>query len=198
MIHICFNALKHFSKVKKIATKLIDESLLTKGHIYSLKRFLKAACFYQSYHKVFEDDILLESEYITHVIEVSDMETNESLMQKAKDLILKYSEASLVITSRIHCGLPCLALETPIIFINSDTLANDLYRPAGRFDGITDLFNCLRYSTNGLVAQGNYLSSILAQGKIGRKTLINNPLKYVCQRDRLNEIVSNWLKDNCL
>lgn len=195
MAHIVSFALMHFSKVCKIAPKFIDESLVTRGHFYMLKRFLKAACFYQEYHKVFNDDILLEAEYITHVIAVNDIETNESLMQKAKGLILKYSEASLVITSRIHCGLPCLALETPVIFINSDTLANDSYRPAGRFEGISDLFNSLTYTSNGLKAQGDYLRDILAQGKISRKTIINNPLKYVSLRDRINEIVSNWLKD---
>ncbi|WP_264821067.1 polysaccharide pyruvyl transferase family protein [Acinetobacter schindleri] len=33
-------------------------------------------------------------------------------------MLEKYSTAKLVITSRIHCALPCLAMGTPVIYIN--------------------------------------------------------------------------------
>lgn len=33
----------------------------------------------------------------------------------AENLLKKYATAKLVITSRIHCALPCLALGTPVI-----------------------------------------------------------------------------------
>ena len=36
----------------------------------------------------------------------------------AKKLLDKYSKAKLVITSRLHGALPCLALNTPFIFDN--------------------------------------------------------------------------------
>ena len=37
----------------------------------------------------------------------------------AKKLLDKYARAKLIISTRIHGALPCLALNTPIIFINS-------------------------------------------------------------------------------
>jgi hypothetical protein len=36
---------------------------------------------------------------------------------KARSLLNLYSQASLVITNRVHCASPCIALGTPVIFI---------------------------------------------------------------------------------
>ena len=38
--------------------------------------------------------------------------------QLAKQLLDQYARAKLVISTRIHGALPCLALNTPIIFIS--------------------------------------------------------------------------------
>jgi hypothetical protein len=53
-------------------------------------------------------------------------------MQKADDLLRLYAGAKCVITSRLHCALPCLAIETPVLLINK---ATDVYR----FSGLQDL-----------------------------------------------------------
>lgn len=44
--------------------------------------------------------------------------TSEKQAQ-AEDLIHKYSQAKLIITSRLHCALPALALGTPVLFLYS-------------------------------------------------------------------------------
>jgi len=44
--------------------------------------------------------------------------SDEEKFKMAETLLNKYARAKLVITSRIHCALPCLALGTPVIFIN--------------------------------------------------------------------------------
>lgn len=49
----------------------------------------------------------------------------------------KYAHAKLVITSRIHCALPCLALGTPVIYLNGFNNFVDTCR----FNGILNLFN---------------------------------------------------------
>jgi hypothetical protein len=36
---------------------------------------------------------------------------------KAEELLRLYAGARLVVTSRLHCALPCLALGTPVLFI---------------------------------------------------------------------------------
>ena len=44
----------------------------------------------------------------------------------AEDLLTEYkNNASLVITSRIHCAMPCIAMGIPVIFLYSSTKKND-------------------------------------------------------------------------
>jgi len=52
--------------------------------------------------------------------------------EKAEALLRYYAGAHAVVTSRLHCALPCLALGTPVLFVQS---ASDLYR----FDGLREL-----------------------------------------------------------
>ena len=49
----------------------------------------------------------------------------------------------VVITTRIHAALPCLALKTPVIFVNKkyDKL---------RYDGIYDLLNTIGVNSNNI------------------------------------------------
>lgn len=49
-------------------------------------------------------------------------------MEKAQRLLDCYQNAHCVITSRLHCAIPCLALETPVLLLN---LAPDQYRFSG-------------------------------------------------------------------
>ena len=42
---------------------------------------------------------------------------NERRFKKAEELLNMYANAQLVITSRLHCALPCLAFGTPVIFV---------------------------------------------------------------------------------
>jgi exopolysaccharide biosynthesis predicted pyruvyltransferase EpsI len=44
--------------------------------------------------------------------------THIERFQLAKQLLDKYARAKLVISTRIHGALPCLAFNTPVIFIN--------------------------------------------------------------------------------
>lgn len=58
-------------------------------------------------------------------------------------MLEKYRSAQIVITSRIHAALPCVALGVPVIFILLDHL------PGGggkRTWGLTDLFHTLDLS----------------------------------------------------
>ncbi|HED12557.1 MAG TPA: hypothetical protein ENI62_02710 [Gammaproteobacteria bacterium] len=56
--------------------------------------------------------------------------------QQARQLIDLYSQAKLVLTSRIHCALPCLALGTPVIFLHSDL---DRSTDSARLGGLLEL-----------------------------------------------------------
>lgn len=61
-------------------------------------------------------EILRTAKYLTHYY--LGKEYNEKdRFEEAEKLLEKYAKAKLVITSRIHCALPCLALGTPVVFI---------------------------------------------------------------------------------
>jgi hypothetical protein len=57
--------------------------------------------------------------------------------ERASALLHLYAAAKAVVTCRLHCALPCLALDTPVLFIEN---AKDSYR----FDGLRDL---MRHAT---------------------------------------------------
>jgi hypothetical protein len=61
----------------------------------------------------------------------------ELRMNTAADLLERYAQAHLVITSRLHCALPCLAFGTPVLFIPP---GHDLRR----FEGIAELLTIPR------------------------------------------------------
>ena len=71
--------------------------------------------------------------------------TVDDRFNKAKRLLKSFASAKLVITSRIHCALPCLAMGTPVIFVmgglnNSSDLS--------RLDGIVQHFNMVNLDPN--------------------------------------------------
>lgn len=70
--------------------------------------------------------------------------TREERFAIAEELLDKYAKAKLVITSRIHAALPCLALGTPVYFINAGYTGLLSFGNLGdRFEGITDLFRII-------------------------------------------------------
>jgi len=78
----------------------------------------------------FPADIRRSACYMTHHTDEKDPQKR---LKYAKELIAKYSKAKLVITSRLHCALPCIALGTPVIFIKTE-------HDVGRYDGLINLF----------------------------------------------------------
>ena len=79
-----------------------------------------------------------------------------SLYKHAYALLEKYARARLVITTRIHCALPCVALETPVIFLNLKSLLGaSKNKPTARVTGLLDLFHHIDlYTTTWEEAKG--------------------------------------------
>lgn len=122
----------HYQDVKKI-TKKLYKSL-------QLKRLIRVSGFLKTYMKVFTKDTIVNAEYISQESSkyADEFANDTERLQEAERLIKKYSTASLVVTSRIHCALPCLGLETPVIYTAKET---DDYISTCRFGGLIDLFN---------------------------------------------------------
>lgn len=77
--------------------------------------------------------------YLTHSfsIKINHLER----FRIAHSLLKRYANAKLVITTRIHAALPCLALKTPVIFVNKKY---DKYR----YNGIYNLLNTIGINAN--------------------------------------------------
>lgn len=100
------------------------------------KNIFKTRKLNKHLENIFSRELLDEAEYITHVLPGDTYSFREKFVI-ADELLEKYSTAKLVITSRIHCALPCLAMGTPVIYLNGFDTNFDTCR----FDGIIDLFN---------------------------------------------------------
>lgn len=129
---------------------------------------LRASLFYHYYSKVFDDNILMGAEYITHAISVGKDDDNNSLLEKAEELLNRYMKAELVVTTRIHCALPCLGLDTPVIFVWNEDLASKTVKlnAPGRLDGLVDLFRVMSFINNKITTDDVEIKNLLASKDI--------------------------------
>lgn len=82
-------------------------------------------------------------------------------------MLNRYAIAKFVITSRLHCALPCLALGTPVLFVPP---TNDL----GRLGGLSELLNIARVSDGAII------------GPIAWSDPIPNPSKHLTLVEHLS------------
>ena len=80
-------------------------------------------------------DSLKNSIHLTHIHPHLNGQTNQQRFWRAEALLDLYREAELVITSRLHCLLPCRAFNANAKFIHSS------YHIDPRFQGLTDIIN---------------------------------------------------------
>lgn len=90
--------------------------------------------------KCIDRSLLKKAHFITHIYDNKELPTDEERFRRAEELIKMYAKAKMVITSRIHCALPCLGLETPVLFIKSK---NDTPKSLCRFQGLESFFHVL-------------------------------------------------------
>lgn len=111
-IYYLFKSLVSVRSIRNLCRK----DFLTKHK--KISRWIRVAKFYFVYSKLFDKRMLQEAIYITQEDEFYHKFGNPAkLLDEAERLVNSYSKASCVITSRIHCALPCLGVETPVIYI---------------------------------------------------------------------------------
>ena len=76
-------------------------------------------------------------QYLTHFSNDIKHKSIEQRMRDVKVLLDRYSQAKVVFTSLIHCALPCVAMGTPVVFIDAGFNNNTAKRD--RFGGVLDL-----------------------------------------------------------
>lgn len=105
-----------------------------------LLKVMKTALYYVEYCRVFGRDNVMNSEYICqeHSYYYKKFKSDEERLKEAERLVMNYAKAKLVITSRIHCALPCLGMDTPVIYLerSGDTTASKC-----RMGGLQELLN---------------------------------------------------------
>ncbi len=89
---------------------------------FPLKRWFKRLRVRKELLKILEQYRQEPTECVTHLFPLS--LTHQQRFDEAEKLLRRYAKAKLVITSRIHAALPCIALGTPVILVvkNYDSL----------------------------------------------------------------------------
>lgn len=111
---------KYLSKESRSGILLLDSGFYyPQIKFFPLNKFLKEGKFVFKMWKIFDrlrhlsryknERIILQSNIASLKL------TQTRRFEKARELLNAYMRAKLVITSRIHCALPCLALGTPVI-----------------------------------------------------------------------------------
>lgn len=140
----------------------------------TLKNVLNGTAFQlgkkQKHLKNFISEDLLKTAHFINQEPPANTYTDEEKFAMAEDLLHKYAKAKLVITSRIHCALPCLAMGTPVIFVNGF----DSFVDSCRFDGILELFNRIDIDSK----TGSFSANFPFEGKITKDLTIKNLEKH--------------------
>jgi hypothetical protein len=100
--------------------------------------------------RIFSRELFENALHLTHYHTSSHSEMER--FQMAESFLEKYATARLVVTSRLHCALPCLAFGTPVIFLNGGFTDE---QDRCRLHGMLDLFNVITISEN-YVVQANF------------------------------------------
>lgn len=108
----------------------------------SLKKLIKLKDYFKpkaDLSQFVPEQVINKAIKIDHYVSAD--QSNEELYKTAKSLLNRYSEAKIVVTSRIHCALPCLAMGTPVLFVLDGLKDEGLHM--SRFRGVLDHINIL-------------------------------------------------------
>jgi len=170
--------IKNFFKTIKILKIWKEQDFNQEYPLFKI--FRRANNLYSQYSKHFSDEILFNAEYICHTVHPEMFKNEQEKLNYAENLVRKYACAKLVVTSRIHCALPCVGLETPVIFVtdeNGDIGAED------RLDGLIDLFDKIAYATgDGLIFKEHKKTDYIPL----KNALVKRVKEFIRQKDTQN------------
>lgn len=130
-------------------------------------------------NSLFTKRILGEATYVTH--KFSRHEPHERRFSRADELLRLYAKARFVVTSRIHCALPCLAIGTPVLFIDSGF---EDPTETCRLKGIIDMMNVISIATDG---RRHEACNFEVPEKIDIDLQFQNPTTHYVHATRLKE-----------
>lgn len=107
-------------------------------------RLAYAAVFYRIYSTLFAPEVLLEADYVCHAVAKAKGRGDDYYLELAKKMLHRYETASFVVTSRLHCTLPCIGMGTPVWTVVNPRMTT------GRFGGNEDFMNLIDLSDGRL------------------------------------------------
>ena len=151
-------------------------------------RIVKISLYYRLYSKVLSRRTIMDSIYLSHesILYKTKFHTNMERLQEAERLVRLYARAKLVITSRIHCALPCLGLQTPVVFLKRE---NDSETSSCRMSGLLDLFNILDIGRNKIIPR------FALKGKLSGENIPYNKSAWHKLADELSERCRKFVEE---
>ena len=127
-------------------------------------------------------------------VDMSGKVTNDDLLNIAEDLVMKYASAKLVITSRIHAGLPCLGVETPVVFIANEEVVSQsgTFNTPGRLGGLLELFRVITVENGAFLTEDETLAGF---DKFTEHTVFQNKTDWKQYADKLEKKATEFMKD---
>ena len=172
--------LTHWKSISIISSKYPESKT-------GLRKKMILTTFYREYKKIFTKETLLNAEYINQQNETikSSSKTEFDYLYEAEKLVKKYAKAKLVVTSRIHCALPCLGLGTPVIY-TEDHHQSEASRC--RLEGLRELFTILTWN------RGKLFPEFVISDKISKNNYPKNKNNWKIIAENLIERCQNFVK----
>lgn len=146
---------------------------------FVIEKWCQVAKFYFKAKTIIDKDLLLNGEYRTQEDKKYNfLPDNNARLKAAEELVKEYAEASLVITTRIHCALPCLAIDTPVYYVYDDRMPS---YSSCRLDGLVQLFNIIHWTGNCFKHD-----KFNSNNKIKRSNILPNKSNYIKYAEALS------------
>ena len=153
---------KNYRKVCILSKKNLYLGMTRVAHISKrLDRLLMVASYYAVYSKRFSDEILLDAEYTSAL--VNNYMSNEEKFKLAEKMLHEYANARFVLTSRLHVSFPCIALHTKNIFVmpSFKTEEKDVKRYSGRLKGMGDVITVMELNGGKIINTQDDLPEVI-------------------------------------
>lgn len=149
------------------------------------KRLRSIIAFYVTYKSVISDEVFVEAIYREQ--EIADTFTSEDeKFRYAESLLKQYSKARYVVTSRIHCALPCLAMQTPVVFVTNELLSSV---HNCRLNGLEQLFYTIRINKQGIKI------NIPGITKLRLSSTFKNKTDYLSLAEKITKICRTFINN---
>ena len=116
--------------------------------------------------------------FIEHSLDIRNL-PEENRFQIADSYLKRYARAKLVVTSRIHCALPCLAMGVPVLLV--------FYKyDSGRYEKLIDMLNYIGIKDNKVISNYNLVPA-------GKGWTLQNSDKYKEYAQKLMDRIRSFI-----